>query len=206
MKIEIKKSKNPIKYTYAINFLEKRLVEVNNNKANELVWLLSHPSIYTAGSRYSKNDIVDKSIQIIKTNRGGKITWHGPGQIICYFIINLTKRKKDIRKFLNIIEKTLIQTLKEYNIKSFSDPKNIGIWVKHNKKIKKVAAIGIRIKKWIAYHGFSINIDNNLKEYKKIIPCGIKDKEVTNLISIKKKNYNNIDKIIIKNLIKNLKI
>ena len=206
MKIEIKKSRNPIKYTYAINFLEKRLVEVNNNKANELVWLLSHPSIYTAGSRYSKNDIVDKSIQIIKTNRGGKITWHGPGQIICYFIINLTKRKKDIRKFLNIIEKTLIQTLKEYNIKSFSDPKNIGIWVKHNKKIKKVAAIGIRIKKWIAYHGFSINIDNNLKEYKKIIPCGIKDKEVTNLISIKKKNYNNIDKIIIKNLIKNLKI
>jgi len=206
MKIEIKKSRNPIKYTYAINFLEKRLVEVNNNKANELVWLLSHPSIYTAGSRYSKNDIVDKSIQIIKTNRGGKITWHGPGQIICYFIINLTKRKKDIRKFLNIIEKTLIQTLKEYNIKSFSDPKNIGIWVKHNNKIKKVAAIGIRIKKWIAYHGFSINIDNNLKEYKKIIPCGIKDKEVTNLISIKKKNYNNIDKIIIKNLIKNLKI
>ena len=206
MKIEIKKSRNPIKYTYAINFLEKRLVEVNNNKANELIWLLSHPSIYTAGSRYSKNDIVDKSIQIIKTNRGGKITWHGPGQIICYLVIDLNKREKDIKKYVNMIEKTLIQTLNEYKIKSFSDPKNIGIWVKHNKKIKKIAAIGIRIKKWITYHGFSLNINNSFKEYEKIIPCGIRNKKITNLVSIKKQNYKNIEKIILKNLIKNLKI
>jgi len=206
MKIEIKKSRKPIKYSYAINFLEKRLVEINNNRANELIWLLSHPSTYTAGTRYNKEEIIDKKIKIIKTNRGGKITWHGPGQIVCYFVINLNKRGRDIRKFVKLIEKTLIKTLNEYKIKSFNDRKNIGIWIKHKKKTKKIAAIGIRIKKWIAYHGFSININNDLKEYKKIIPCGIKNKEVTNLINIKKQNYNNIKEIIIKNLIKNLKI
>ncbi len=204
MKIEIKRSKKPIKYEYAINFLEKRLLKINNNKSKELIWLLTHPSTYTAGTSYNKNEIVDKSIKIVKTNRGGKITWHGPGQIICYLVINLNNRKKDIRKFLNIIEKTIIQTLHEYKIKSFSDPKNIGIWVKHNKKSKKIAAIGIRIKKWITYHGFSLNINNSLNEYKKIIPCGIKNRDITNLASVKKQNYKNIEKIIIKNLIKNL--
>ena len=206
MKIEIKRSKKPIKYRYAINFLEKRLVEINNNTTNELIWLLSHPSTYTAGTRYNKKEILDKKIKIIKTNRGGKITWHGPGQIVCYFVINLNKREKDIRKFLKAIEKTIIQTLKVYKIKSFSDRKNIGIWVKHENKNKKIAAIGLRIKKWIAYHGFSININNDLNGYKKIIPCGIKNKDVINLITIKKQNYNNIRELIVKNLIKNLKI
>ena len=206
MKIEIKKSKKPIKYSYAINFLEKRLVEINKNTTNELIWLLSHPSTYTAGTRYNKKEILDKKIKIIKTNRGGKITWHGPGQIVCYFVINLNKREKDIRKFLKLIEKTIIQTLKAYKIKSFSDRKNIGIWVKHENKNKKIAAIGLRIKKWIAYHGFSININNDLNGYKKIIPCGIKNKDVINLITIKKQNYNNIRELIVKNLIKNLKI
>ena len=168
--------------------------------------MLSHPSTYTAGTRYNKKEILDKKIKIIKTNRGGKITWHGPGQIVCYFVINLNKREKDIRKFLKVIEKTIIQTLKVYKIKSFSDRKNIGIWVKHENKNKKIAAIGLRIKKWIAYHGFSININNDLNGYKKIIPCGIKNKDVINLITIKKQNYNNIRELIVKNLIKNLKI
>tara|TARA_B100000427_G_C15315409_1_gene510140 strand:+ start:88 stop:708 length:621 start_codon:yes stop_codon:yes gene_type:complete len=206
MKIEIKRSKKPIKYEYAINFLEKRLAKISQNKSKELIWILTHPSTYTAGTSYNKNEIIDKSIKIVKTNRGGKITWHGPGQIVCYLVINLNNRGKDIRKFLNVIEKSIIQTLLEYKIKSFSDRKNIGIWVKHNKKNKKIAAIGIRIKKWITYHGFSLNINNSLNEYDKIIPCGIKNKEITNLVSIKKQNYKNIKKIVIKNLIKNLQI
>ncbi len=206
MKIEIKRSKKPIKYEYAINFLEKRLAKISKNKSKELIWILTHPSTYTAGTSYNKNEIIDKSIKIVKTNRGGKITWHGPGQIVCYLVINLNNRGKDIRKFLNVIEKSIIQTLLEYKIKSFSDRKNIGIWVKHNKKNKKIAAIGIRIKKWITYHGFSLNINNSLNEYDKIIPCGIKNKEITNLVSIKKQNYKNIKKIVIKNLIKNLQI
>ncbi len=206
MKIEIKRSKKPIKYEYAINFLEKRLAKISKNKSKELIWILTHPSTYTAGTSYNKNEIIDKSIKIVKTNRGGKITWHGPGQIVCYLVINLNNRGKDIRKFLNVIEKSIIQTLLEYKIKSFSDRKNIGIWVKHNKKNKKIAAIGIRIKKWITYHGFSLNINNSLNEYDKIIPCGIKNKEITNLVSVKKQNYKNIKKIVIKNLIKNLQI
>ncbi len=203
--MEIKISKKPVEYRRAINILEERLKLVKEKKASELIWLLQHPNVYTAGIRYSNNEILDNSINLIKTNRGGKITYHGPGQLVCYFVINLNKRKKDIRKFVNIIENTIIQTLKEYKITSFSDRKNIGIWIRHKKEIKKVAAIGIRVSKWIAYHGFSLNISNNLDYYKKIIPCGIKNKKVTNLKLIKNKNYNDIYKKIIINFINNLK-
>ncbi len=206
MNIEIKKSVKPIEYTKAIKYLENRVVEVNNNKSKELIWFLEHPSVYTAGSSYNKSEILDSSINLIKTKRGGKITWHGPGQLVCYFALNLNNRKRDIRKFISIIENSIIKTLKEYEIESQSDRENIGIWVKSNNNIKKIAAIGIRIKRWIAYHGFSINIDNDLNDYNKIIPCGIKDKEVTNLRSIKNQNYNNLSDKILNNLINNLKI
>ena len=167
---------------------------------------MEHPHIFTAGTSSNENEILEKSINLIQSNRGGKITYHGPGQIICYFVIDLNKRKKDLRKFITIIEKSLIQTLKEFNINSFSDRKNIGIWTKHNNKIKKIAAIGIKVSKWIAYHGFSININNSLEYYKKIIPCGIKDKEITNLKNIKNQKYNEFkDKLFI-NFVNNLKI
>ena len=156
--------------------MEQRLLDVNNNKSDELIWTLEHNDLYTAGTNFKENEILDKTIQIIKTNRGGKITYHGPGQLICYFVIDLKKRKKDIRKFISLIEKTIIDTLYLYNIKTFADKKNIGIWYNNKSKIKKVAAIGIRVSKWIAYHGFSININNNLNKYEAIIPCGIKDK------------------------------
>ena len=204
MKIEIKKSTKPVEYSDAIDFLEKRLLKINANKANELIWILEHPKIYTAGTSFSKNEILYKSINIVETNRGGKITYHGPGQIICYFVLDLNKRKKDIRKFIRVVEDSIIETLKEYKIDSFNDRKNIGIWVNHNNKIKKVAAIGIRVSKWIAYHGFSININNDLEAYKKIIPCGIKDKGVSNLKEIKNQNYDQIEGKIINNFIKNL--
>jgi lipoyl(octanoyl) transferase len=205
MNIEIKITKKPVEYNKAITFLENRLIKLKNNKANELIWILEHPNTYTAGISYSDNEILDKNIKIIKTSRGGKVTWHGPGQKICYFVIDLNRRKKDIRKFISILEKTIIETLKEYKIQSYSDKKNIGIWINHDNQVKKVAAIGVRVKKWIAYHGFSININNNLNEYKKIIPCGIKDKKVTNLKQIKNQKYKNFEKKIIKNFIKNLK-
>ena len=205
MNIDIKKSTKPVKYHDAINFLEKRVVRVNEKKSNELIWLLEHPSVFTAGKRHKKSEILDKKIKIIKTSRGGKITWHGPGQLICYFVIDLNNRHRDVRKFINLIEITIIETLKKYDIKSFSDRNNIGIWINKNNKLKKIGAIGIKIKKWIAYHGFSINIDNDLKFYNKIIPCGIYDKEITNLVSIKKQNYKNLKNYIVSNFIKNLK-
>ena len=204
MNIDIKKSTKLINYTEAIDFLEKRLIEVNQNKSNELIWVLEHPSTFTGGMSYNKNDILDKKINLIKTSRGGKITWHGPGQLVCYFVIDLNKRKKDIRRFVTLIEKTIIQTLKKYKINSFSDRKNIGIWVNDKNKTKKIGAIGIKIKKWIAYHGFSLNINNSLHQYKKIIPCGIKDKDVSNLKLIKNQNYMKIKDEIVLNFIKNL--
>ena len=204
MNIEIKKSIKPVKYKEAINFLESRLDDINTNKAKDLIWILEHEEIYTAGTNYKEKEILNKNIELIKTNRGGKITYHGPGQIICYFVLDLKKREKDIRKFITLIEKTIIESLSEFGIKSFGDPKNIGIWINHKNEIKKIASIGIRISKWIAYHGFAININNDLMKYKNIIPCGIADKGISNLKTIKDQNYNNLDAIIINNFIKNL--
>ena len=204
MNIEIKKSIKLIKYDHAIKFLEQRLIDINNKKKDELIWILEHEEIYTAGTSYKEEEILNKDINLIKTNRGGKITFHGPGQLICYFVIDLKKRNKDIRKFIRLIEKTIIESLSEYNIKSFGDPKNIGIWAGDKTNIKKVAAIGIRVSKWIAYHGFAINIDNDLNKYKNIIPCGILDKGITNLREINNQNYNNLSKVIINNFTKNL--
>ena len=205
MNIEIKKSIKPINYFDAINILERRLKDLYENNEQELIWTLEHNEVFTAGTSYKESEIIDKSIKILETNRGGKITYHGPGQLICYFVLDLRK-KKDIRRFITIIENTIIQTLKFYKIETFPDKNNIGIWHKYNNEVKKIAAIGIRVSKWIAYHGFAININNDLENYKKIIPCGISDKGVTNLKNILDQDYSNLSDILIKNFISNLKI
>ena len=205
MNIEIKKSIKPVNYNDAINVLEERLQEIYEKKNKELIWILEHSEIFTAGTSYNKNEIIDKSIKIIETNRGGKITCHAPGQLICYFVIDL-REKKDVRKFISILEKTIKDTLNFFEINTFVDKKNIGIWHKKDNQIRKVAAIGVRVSKWIAYHGFSINIDNNLDQYKKIIPCGISDKGTTNLKEINDQDYSNLNNILIENFILNLKI
>ncbi len=205
MNIEIKKSQKPVKYEDALSLMERRLLEIDQNKSSDLIWILEHDEIYTAGKAYNEDEIIDKSITIFKTNRGGKITYHGPGQLICYFVVDLKKRKKDIRKFISIIEQTIIETLKYYQINSFPDKDNIGVWYDDDTKIKKIAAIGVRVSKWIAYHGFSININNDLEKYRAIIPCGISDKGITNLKNIKDQNYDGIENILIKNFISNLK-
>ena len=187
MSIEIKISKKRISYKIAMLYLNKRVEEVKNGKNRELLWILEHPTTYTAGVSFNKKEILDKKIKIVKSNRGGKITLHNPGQKIIYFVIDLNKRKKDIRKFINYIENSIIEFLRLFNIDSKSDRKNIGIWVKD----KKIAAIGIRVSRWIAYHGCSINISNNLRDYKKINPCGLKNDKIT---SIKNENKDiNID-------------
>ena len=204
MNIEIKKSQKLVKYEEALRLMEERLLQIDQKKSKDLIWVLEHENIYTAGTSYKENEILDKSINIFKTNRGGKITYHGPGQLICYFVIDLKKIKKDIRNFISIIEKTIIDSLKSYNINTFSDKENIGIWYDDNSKIKKVAAIGVRVSKWIAYHGFSINIDNDLKKYDAIIPCGINDKGITNLKTINNQSYTDLKDRIIKNFISNL--
>ena len=182
MDIEFKISKNPINYEKALQLLEKRVSHVKEG-GRELVWFLEHPLTYTAGIRSKNDEILDKTISIIKTNRGGKITLHSPGQQIVYFVINLNKRKKDIRNLVRQIENTIIRFLKIYGIESFADKKDIGIWVKK----RKIAAIGIKVSRWVAYHGFAINIKNNLDHYKKIVPCGIDNRKITSLKNEKKK-------------------
>jgi len=189
MDIEFKTSKKPVNYKKALHFLKKRVKKVKKG-GRELVWFLEHPTTYTAGIRYKKEEILDKSIKIIKTNRGGKITLHNPGQKIIYFVINLNKRKKDIRNLVRQIENIIINFLSIYKIKSYPDKKNIGIWVKG----KKIAAIGIRVTNWIAYHGCSINIKNNLKEYKKISPCGLNNRNITSVKNERKNITDNVNK------------
>ena len=200
MSIEIRFSKKPIPYKKAMLFLNKRVEEVKNGDNKELIWVLEHPKTYTAGVSFKQNEIIDKKIKIIKTNRGGKITLHNPGQKIIYFVINLNKRKKDIRKFINTIEVSVIEFLKFLKINAKKDKKNIGIWVKK----RKIAAIGLRVSRWVAFHGFSINISNNLKEYLKIVPCGLNNKKITSVYLERKiipKNFENkLVNIFIKNI------
>ena len=176
MNIEFKISKKPVNYKKALQLLEKRVAKVKKG-GPEFVWFLQHPKTYTAGIRSKNDEILDESINVIRTNRGGKITLHNPGQQIVYFVINLNKRKKDIRNLVRQIENIIIKFLKVYKIYSYADKKNIVIWVKN----KKIAAIGIRVSNWIAYHGFCINIKNNLNDYKKIVPCGLDNKKITSL-------------------------
>ena len=200
MSIEVKISKRPISYKIAMKFLHKRVEEVKLNKSRELLWILEHPVTYTAGIRSNNKEIIDKRIKIINTNRGGKITLHNPGQKIIYFVLDLNKRKRDIRKLINIIEKSIIEFLWIYKIKGKKDEKNIGIWV--NKK--KIAAIGLRISKWVAYHGFSININNNLAQYLKIVPCGLDNQKITSVYNENRVIIKNIEKKITDIFIKNI--
>ena len=200
MSIEIKITKKPISYEKAMIFLNKRVKEVKNGDNKELIWILEHPQTYTAGVSFKQNEIIDKSIKIIRTNRGGKITLHNPCQKIIYFVLNLNKRKKDIRKFINTIETTIIEFLKILKINAKKDKKKIGIWVKG----KKIAAIGLRVSRWVAFHGFSINISNNLNEYLKIVPCGLDNKKVTSVFFEKKIVPKNFEKKLVNIFIKNI--
>ena len=202
MNIEVKNSVKPIDYIESMKILEQRVHDVFLGKKDELLWIIEHKPLYTAGISSKKIDLLDKKLNVIKTNRGGKYTYHGPGQKVVYFVLNLNKREKDIKKLVGKIENCIMEILKEYKIESYTDNKNIGIWVGSKKNSMKIAAIGIRVKKWIAYHGFSLNISTDLSKYNKIIPCGIKDKGITSLKNIGVSNCTNINEIIINKFLK----
>ena len=201
MNIEVKNSVKLVDYRESMKILEDRVEDVYLGKKDEFLWILEHDTVYTAGTSSKESDLLDKNINVIKTNRGGKHTLHSPGQKVIYFVLNLNKRDKDIKKLIQKIENCIMLILKEYQIKSFSDKKNVGIWVNENDNIKKIAAIGVKVKKWVAYHGFSINVSNDLTKYKNIIPCGIKDKGVTTIKQMGFKNYKNIESVIVKNFL-----
>jgi lipoyl(octanoyl) transferase len=201
MTLEVKVSKKLVPYTVAFRELQKRVVSIKKYKSKDLLWILEHPLVYTGGIRSSEKEVLDKKITLIKTNRGGKITLHNPGQKIIYLVVDLNKRKKDIKNLVKNIEDSIIEFLKIYKIKSYADKENIGIWVNE----KKIAAIGIRVTQWIAYHGCSININNSLEPYKKIIPCGLDNKRVTSVKKEIKISIKNVEKNLKKIFIKNLK-
>ena len=187
MNIEIKISKKPILYQAAIDFLEERAFNIQLNKERELIWILEHEDIYTCGTSGKDNELLDKNfLPTAKTNRGGKWTYHGKGQKIVYFVLDMGKRGKEIKQLVRNVENWIIETLKEFKINSYNDPNNIGIWIKKNNLDYKIAAIGIKVKKWVAYHGFALNLDVDMNNYKAIIPCGIIDKGLINFSEISK--------------------
>ena len=205
-KVDIITSSQNIEYFDALRFMKKKVEKIIDSKENEMLWFLNHNHIYTCGTSANKNEILFKTnVPIVKTNRGGKTTYHGPGQRIVYFMINLNKRKKDIRKFVNIIENSVISLLKEFGIEATTFPERVGIWViksQGNKlsKEKKIGAIGLRIRKWVTYHGLSFNINPDLKFYENINACGLKNYTSTSLkdlcINLTNKEF---DKIFNKN-------
>ena len=197
MNIEVKNATKTVDYTKSMKILEQRVEDVLAGKKDELLWIIEHNPVYTAGTSSKNNELLNKKIKVIKTNRGGKYTYHGPGQKVVYFVLNLNKRGKNIRKLVNNIENCIIDVLNEYKIESYADRQNIGIWVKSRQKTLKIAAIGIKVKKWIAYHGFSLNISNDLSKYKAIIPCGIRGKGITSLKEMGINNHKEVEKIII---------
>ena len=211
MNIEIKKQYDFVDYEKSVEYMKSRVSEIITESKEELIWFLNHDHIYTQGTSASENEILRKNkIQIIKTNRGGKTTYHGPGQRIIYFIINLNKRKKDIRQFISIIESSLMEFLNAYNLDCATYKNRVGIWVtgKNGKKFskeEKIGAIGLRLKNWITYHGLSFNINPDMKNYKYINACGLENYRNTSLqelgININEKSFDEeFSQIFLKNL------
>ena len=185
--IEIKISNEEINYKEAVLFMESKVRDISEKHSKELLWFLSHNHIFTQGTSASDDEILNSDvIEVLKTNRGGKTTYHGPGQRIVYFMLNLNNKKKDIRKFISVIENSVIDFLKNYNVEARAFKDRVGIWVIKNNKMtfdkeKKISAIGLRVKKWITYHGMSFNINPDLKYYNSIHSCGLKEYKNTSL-------------------------
>ena len=196
--IEILESKKIIDYKFAINYMEEKLLDVKNNTAKELIWFLEHPSIYTSGRGNPVKQSYINKIPIYNSGRGGKITWHGPGQRIIYFIIDLKKRRLDIRRFVSNIEKFIIDSLLELDIKAYKKKNIVGIWtLDKEKKEAKIGSLGLRVSKGIIYHGLSLNVSCDLSNFYKIDPCGIKDSRVTSVKNLKNLiNKNEVDKVL----------
>ena len=215
MPIDIKKHYELVDYEMSVEFMKLRVNEIFDKSKNELIWFLNHDHIYTQGTSAAKNEILKKNeIRIVKTNRGGKTTYHGPGQRIVYFMIDLNNKKKDIRKFISVIEKSLMDFLKKYHIESKTYKERVGIWVtgqngKVFNKEKKIGAIGLRLKNWITYHGLSFNIKPKMENYKFINACGLENFSNTSMhklgIGITEEKFDEEFSIIFLNNLKSLK-
>ncbi len=177
--------KEPVAYETAVNVMEQRIADIRSGTKDELIWLLEHPSLYTAGTSAKDSDIIDARFPVHKTGRGGEYTYHGAGQRVAYAMLDLKKRqnnKPDVRGYVFSLEEWIIQTLAEFDIKGERRSGRVGIWVADGDGSEnKIAAIGVRIRKWVAYHGIAINLNPDLSHFDGIIPCGISDHGVTSI-------------------------
>ncbi len=181
--MEIKTTKSLITYEEAVDFMEERVKQIHESKAEEMLWFLEHPPIYTGGSSADIKELINsENLPVYLTGRGGKYTYHGPGQRVIYLMLNLTTRGQDIRKYVANLEDWIIASLAQIGLLCGKKTGRIGIWTKSKEgKDAKIAAIGIRVRKWITYHGIAINVNPNIDHYKGIIPCGISEFGVTSL-------------------------
>jgi len=195
-------SEHLVDYDKAMAFMEKRVSLIKKEKALEAIWFLEHPSIYTAGRSHGIKEGYIENVPILNTSRGGKVTWHGPGQRVIYLMIDIKKRKYDLRYFVSNLEQYIIKCLQELKIKAYKKDNLIGIWTK-DKSLNdaKIASLGLRVSKGIIYHGISININCDLSFFKKIDVCGIRNSNVTSIYSINKNiSYKEVDRILQKNI------
>jgi lipoyl(octanoyl) transferase len=164
--------------------MEERAALIAENRAPEMVWLVEHPPIYTAGTSAKDSDLIDARFPVFKTGRGGQFTYHGPGQRVGYVMLDLKRRKADVRGFVRDLEEWLIRTLDKFNVKGERREGRVGIWVARGKREDKIAAIGVRVRKWVTFHGVSFNVDPDLTHFNGIVPCGIREHGVTSLADL----------------------
>ncbi len=178
-------SEAPVPYAEALAEMEARVTDIRAGRAPELVWLLEHPPIYTAGTSARPQDLLEPlRFPVHVAGRGGQYTYHGPGQRVGYVMLDLRRRQQDVRRFVSDLEDWIIRTLARFNVKGERRPGRIGVWVARPGREDKIAALGIRIRHWVSFHGISINLEPDLSHYAGIVPCGIAQHGVTSLVDL----------------------
>ena len=202
--VEWKISNTLINYDFAISEMQKRIIKIKNNTDNELIWLLEHSSIFTAGTSAKDEDLINNQVETRRTGRGGEWTWHGPGQRVVYVMLNLKKRLPDVKAYVNALEEWIILTLEDFDIHGVRLENKPGVWViNKDNRYDKIAALGVRISSWVSWHGISINVNPNLEEFKNIVPCGIQDGGVTSLYNLENiSSFEHLDNNLSKNFTK----
>lgn len=168
-------------YQETVAEMEARAAAVSAGRARELVWLLEHPPVYTGGTSAAADDLLDPRFPVVRTGRGGKYTYHGPGQRIGYLVLDLAKRGRDVRCFVHALEGWVIAALARAGVEAFAVPGRVGIWTLDRGREAKIGAIGVRVKRWVTLHGFSVNLQPDLSHFGGIVPCGLGDAGVTSL-------------------------
>ncbi len=182
--VEWRISDQPVAYPDALAGMEARAAAIAEGTAGEQIWLLEHPPIYTAGTSARDEDLIDARFPVYRTGRGGQFTYHGPGQRVAYAMLDLKSRKPDVRAYVRDLEEWLIQALAEFNVKGERRDGRVGIWVQRGNREDKIAALGVRIKRWVSFHGVALNVDPDLSHFAGIVPCGVKAHGVTSLADL----------------------